>query len=64
MTTKKYNAVERLCNISQYSQTFKSVFDAATEHFGDMLDSMTAAQIAAIIEFGYAQHHHGEMNAQ
>ncbi len=64
MTTRKYNAVKRLCTISSFSLTFNAVFNAAVEHFGESLDKMTAAQIAAVIEFGYAQHTHGEMNAE
>ncbi len=47
MTTRKYNAVKRLCTISSFSLTFNAVFNAAVEHFGESLDKMTAAQIAA-----------------
>lgn len=64
MTTRKYNAVKRLCALSSFSLTFNAVFNAAVDHFGESLDTMTAAQIASILEFGYAQHTHGEMNAQ
>lgn len=62
MTTRKYNTVRKLCSISRLDRTFSDVLKAAESHFGDMLESMTAAQIAGIIEFGYCQHVHGAMS--
>lgn len=62
MTTRKYNAVRKLCSISRLDRTFNDVLKAMQEHFGDMLESMTAKQIAYIIEFGYCQHVHGAMS--
>ena len=59
MTNRKLKAVERLCWVSDYPLTFKSVLDAATEYLGPVLDTMSAAQIAAIIEFAYLQHDKG-----
>ena len=64
MTTRKYNAVARLCALSAYPQTFSALMDAAADHFGADLDRMTAAQIAMILEFGYSQHTHGTLNAE
>lgn len=64
MTTRKYNAIKRLCALSSFGLTFDAVYNAAVKHFGESLDGMTAAQIAAVIEFGYQQHTHGEMNAE
>lgn len=61
MTTRKYNAIERLCALS--GLTFVAVYNAAVAQLGPVLDTMTAAQIAALLEFGYQQHTHGEMNA-
>ena len=64
MTTRKYNAVAKACALSSLPQTFQAVYNAAVNQFGPILDTMTAKQIAAVIEFGYQQHTHGEMNAQ
>lgn len=61
MTTRKYNAIKSVCMLSIYPATFDSLLKAAQEHFGDMLNSMTARQIAALLEFGYSQHRQGEM---
>ena len=63
MTTRKYNAIRRLCALSSYPETFNAVFAAASDHFGESLDGMTARQIAAILEFGYRQHTDGETSA-
>lgn len=64
MTTRKYNAIKRLCALSSFGLTFNAVFNAAAAQLGPILDTMTAQQIAAVLEFGYQQHTHGEMNAQ
>lgn len=59
MTTRKLKAVERICWVSDYPIAFKSVLDAVSESLGPVLDTMSAAQIAAVIEFGYSQHNKG-----
>lgn len=64
MTTRKYNAVAQWTDLSKFPLTFKALMDAVSKQLGPILDTMTAQQIAAVIEFGYSQHTHGEMNAQ
>ncbi len=63
MTTRKYNAVASYTDLAKFPLTFKALMDAATKQLGPVLDTMTARQIAAVIDFGYSQHTHGEMNA-
>lgn len=64
MTIRKYNAVARCTDLSKFPYTFETVMKAMIKQLGPVLDGMTARQIAAVVEFGYTQHTHGEMNAQ
>lgn len=57
MTTRKYNAIVKLCKISNMSNTFAAILKAVKESFDT--DKMTAEQIARAIEFGYAQKEFG-----
>lgn len=57
MTTRKFNAVAKLCNVARYSNTFAAII-AALQRSVDV-DRLTAAQIAALIDFAYAQKEHG-----
>ena len=60
MTTKKLNSVKRICWLSVYPNTFNSVLAAAEDKLGSMLDTMTAAQIAAVLELCYLQYSEGQ----
>lgn len=64
MTTRKENAVMKYTYLAKFPATFAAVMKAAKQELGLALETMTARQIAAVIEFGYQQHTHGEMNAE
>lgn len=64
MTTRKYNAVKKQCGVSAFPSIFDAVYNAAVSLLGDTLNTMTAKQIASIIEFGYSQHTHGEVSTE
>lgn len=64
MTTNKYNRVAKCTYLSKYPETFRAIMDAAQKQFGKVLDSMSARQIAGVLEFGYAQREYGELHAK
>lgn len=63
MTTRKYNAVRRNCALGDLPNTFDDLCRLVAWYLGDMTETLTAKQLAAIIELSHDQHIDGQYYA-
>lgn len=60
ISATKHNRIERLCPVSRYPATYQAVLHSLPE---TLLTHLTASELAAVIDWGRAQHEHGYAQA-
>ncbi len=62
MTAEKFNAIKENCKRADKAGKFDEIFKNAQLSLALVIDTMTAEQIAAVIEFGFSQYLEGKID--